>query len=67
MKDICDCCGMSRGGVYRYFSSTKEIFMAMLDMDIDDDINAVKQAIEKKIPAKVIFDHYLDHEKNAIF
>ncbi|WP_019850178.1 TetR/AcrR family transcriptional regulator [Desulfitobacterium sp. PCE1] len=67
MKDICDSCGMSRGGVYRYFSSTKEIFIAMLDRDIDDDIKAVKQAIEKKVPAKVIFDNYLDHEKNAIF
>ncbi|MDQ7096581.1 TetR/AcrR family transcriptional regulator [Desulfosporosinus sp. PR] len=67
MKDICDRCGLSRGGLYRYFSSTKELFIAMLDGDIDDDIKAVKQAIEQKVPAKVIFEHYLDHEKNAIF
>lgn len=67
MKDICDSCGLSRGGLYRYFSSPKEIFIAMLDRDIDDDIEAVKQAIETKAPAKVILEHYLKHEKEAIF
>lgn len=67
MKDICDCCGLSRGGVYRHFSSTKEIFIAILNRDIGDDRNAVKQAIDQRVPAKVIFEHYLAHEKNAIF
>lgn len=67
MKDICDCCGLSRGGLYRHFSSTKEIFIAMLDRDIDDDRNAVKRAISQRVPAKVIFEHYLAHERNAIF
>jgi AcrR family transcriptional regulator len=67
MKDICDRCGLSRGGLYRHFSSTKDIFIAMLDRDIDDDRNAVKQAISQRVPAKVIFEHYLAHERNAIF
>ena len=67
MKDVCDRCGLSRGGVYRYYASTKEIFLDMLDRSINDDINAVKQAIEKNVPAKVIFDYYLNHEKNEIF
>ncbi|KLU58712.1 putative HTH-type transcriptional regulator YfiR [Peptococcaceae bacterium CEB3] len=67
MKDICDRCGLSRGGLYRHFSSTKEIFIAMLDRDIDDDRNAVKRAISQRVPAKVIFEHYLAHERNAIF
>jgi len=67
MKDICDRCGLSRGGLYRHFSSTKEIFIAMLDRDIDDDRNAVKQAISQRVSAKVIFEHYLAHERNAIF
>lgn len=67
MKDICDRCGLSRGGLYRHFSSTKEIFIAMLDRDIDDDRNTVKRAISQRVPAKVIFEHYLAHERNAIF
>ena len=67
MKDICDRCGLSRGGLYRHYSSTKEIFIAMLDRDIGDDRNAVKQAFDQRVPAKVIFEHYLAHEKNAIF
>lgn len=67
MKDLCDICGLSRGGLYRHFSSTKEIFIAMLDRDINGDRNAVQKAISQRVPAKVIFEHYLAHEKNAIF
>ena len=29
MKDICEACGLSRGGLYRYFGSTREIFEEM--------------------------------------
>lgn len=67
MKDICDSCALSRGGLYRHFSSTKEIFIALLDRDIDDDIRAMKQAIEEKAPARTILEHYLEHEQEAIF
>ncbi len=31
MKDIVEACGISRGGLYLYFSSTKEIFEAVLE------------------------------------
>ena len=67
MKDFCDCCDLSRGGLYHHFSSTKEIFIAMLDRDVDNDSHAVQQAMEGGVPAQVIFDHYLAHEKNEIF
>jgi len=32
MKDIVDACGISRGGLYLYFDSTKEIFLEVLKM-----------------------------------
>ena len=67
MQDICDCCSLSRGGLYRYFSSTKEIFIAMLEQDIEDNSKAVKKAIREKVSAKVIFEHYLGHERNEVF
>lgn len=67
MKDICEKSGLSRGGVYRYFSSTKEVFLAMLDSDMNDDTEKVEQAIQNKVCALVILDHYLDHEKGIIF
>lgn len=30
MKDICDCTGLSRGGLYRHYDSTKQIFAEIL-------------------------------------
>jgi AcrR family transcriptional regulator len=66
MKDICEVCGLSRGGLYRHFSSTKEIFMAMLDNDINDSRIAVEESIKNGVPAKVIFDYYLQYERDAI-
>ena len=66
MKDICEKSGLSRGGVYRYFSSTKEIFLALLDRDIKDDTAEVEQAIQNKVSVHVILDHYFEHEKELI-
>ena len=44
MKDIVDACGISRGGLYLYFSSTEEIFKDVLKMEAEeaDDVFAGK-------------------------
>ena len=31
MKDICEATGMSRGGLYSHFGSTREVFEAILE------------------------------------
>ena len=36
MKDIVDACGISRGGLYLYFSSTDELFMEVLKMETEE-------------------------------
>ena len=44
MKDICEAVDMSRGGLYSHFSSTKEIFEAViLDISKNDEINFEKE------------------------
>ena len=50
MKDIVDACNISRGGLYLYFSSTKEIFLEVLQMEQleADDV------FEKNIPKQAI-------------
>ena len=46
MKDIVDACEISRGGLYLYFSSTEEIFLAVLaDDSSEDDEEAVVAAL----------------------
>ncbi len=66
MTDICKACDMSRGGLYRHYSSTKEIFIAILEKDINQNIIAVKENIKRKVPADVILDYYFQHEAEAI-
>ena len=36
MKDIVDACDISRGGLYLYFSSTREIFLEVLKMEQEE-------------------------------
>ncbi|MDC9582992.1 helix-turn-helix domain containing protein [Xenorhabdus sp. PR6a] len=56
MTDIISECGLSRGGVYRYFQSTKEVFIALVrQMNSDLAENGVKD-----------FTEYLENEKKAL-
>ena len=66
MKDICEATSLSRGGLYRYFGSTKEIFIAMLQKNIDDSIYSVKKNIDNGVPAIKIFNYFLKIEKESI-
>ena len=52
MKDIVDACEISRGGLYLYFSSTEEIFLAVLADDSSEDDEEAIDATETIIPAE---------------
>lgn len=67
MKDICEACDLSRGGLYRHFGSTKEIFLSMLERDIDKGSSIVQESIANGVPATVILNCFLKGEKEAIF
>ncbi|MPM38642.1 hypothetical protein SDC9_85272 [bioreactor metagenome] len=59
MKDICDATNMSRGGLYSHFSSTREIFEAILKkINQKDEMNFFEQ-MEKNIPAIEIINNAL--------
>ena len=46
MKDIVDACDISRGGLYLYFSSIEELFLAVLaNTHEEDDDEAVAAAL----------------------
>ncbi len=67
MKDICEVCGLSRGGLYRHFSSTTSIFIAILENDIEINSEIVSDAIKAGTPAIRILDGYFSEEKAALF
>ena len=54
MKDICEATGMSRGGLYSHFASTKEIFEAMITRMTGNDADNLYSDMEKGISAVTI-------------
>ncbi len=66
MKDIVDACGISRGGLYLYFSSTKELFEAVIEQD-KKDAKAIIDASRDgdTTPATLMFV-YLNAQKKEI-
>jgi Transcriptional regulator len=45
MKDVIDESGLSRGGVYLYFSSPEEIFLSLIDASDEDYSSLIEQLI----------------------
>lgn len=59
MKDVCEITGMSRGGLYSHFSSTGEIFEAMLKEMTQKDQLGFQREIKQGISAVTIMDNAL--------
>lgn len=55
MKDVCEATELSRGGLYRHFSSTEDIFMTIIDA-MHDHQSLVYEKIAKALPAVQILD-----------
>lgn len=66
MKDICDACKLSRGGLYRHYGSTKEIFIEVLERDKNDAEESIDQAIAMGLSAKKLLEGFFQLQKNDI-
>ncbi|MCL1802356.1 MAG: TetR/AcrR family transcriptional regulator [Eubacteriaceae bacterium] len=66
MKDIVEECEMSRGGVYRYFSSTKEIFMEIISSENESDYAFLGKHMEKGTNAVKILEMFLQLQKKEL-
>ena len=66
MQDICEACQISRGGLYRYYDSPKEIMLAILSDDKTEMESMLEHAIEEKIPAVQLLDYFLEMIRSAI-
>ena len=66
MKDICEATGLSRGGLYSHFSSTNEVFEALLEkMSADDEFN-IEEEIKKGKSATDILNASLTRMRKEI-
>lgn len=66
MKDIVEACGISRGGLYLYFSNTKELFEAVLEQENQTREKVLKAPAAKNANPGEILLMYLDEQKKEI-
>lgn len=66
MKDICIDTGLSRGGLYRHYESTNQIFSEIIDILMNTQDNDLSSKIENEVPAPVILDEILERYKKEM-
>lgn len=59
MKDVCEAAGLSRGGLYCHYESTKEIFKEIIDDMMAAQDDEFYSQIERGVPAVDILDGVL--------
>lgn len=59
MKDICEKTGLSRGGLYRHYESTEQIFLEIVDGFTQMQSNEISEKIAQKISAVRILEDIL--------
>lgn len=60
MKDICEKTGLSRGGLYRHYESTEQIFKEILCEFLTKQHHEFQSSIRANIPASIILDEVLN-------
>lgn len=59
MKDICELTGLSRGGLYRHYKSTEQIFLEIVKAFSDKQKSEIFAKIKQHIPATTILEEIL--------
>lgn len=66
MKDICDITGLSRGGLYMHYGSTKQIFADVINEIMSSLKNEVDFKLEKGVSATYILDELLERYQSEM-
>ena len=66
MKDIVEACEISRGGLYLYFESTRDIFLAVLNDTEEDDDDVFSKAVSHKASSSDILALFLKEQKKEL-
>ena len=67
MKDVCDAAELSRGGLYRHFSSTADMMVLLMDMEQETAEKMFNQNLELHIGAERMLDGFLARHLEFIF
>lgn len=63
MKDICDVTKLSRGGLYRHYNSTEQLFLEIISEFLENQNDLFSESIRKGIPATEILNEILNKYK----
>ena len=63
MQDIVDECGISRGGIYIYFSSVDEVFLEVLKQRNKERFAGINKSIHDHEPFEAVLDSYMAKQK----
>ena len=66
MKDIVEACDISRGGLYLYFSSTKELFEEVLLLEQEDSDNVFSKGIREEATPSDVLALFLKEQKREL-
>lgn len=66
MKDIVEKCEISRGGLYLYYGSTKELFEEVMKMETQETDDVFAGAIEEEATALDILSLFLKEQKKEL-
>lgn len=66
MKDIVDACNISRGGLYLYFPSTREIFLEVLKLEQEETDDVFEKSIPKEAEPSDILALFLKEQKREL-
>lgn len=66
MKDICEACNLSRGGLYRHYGSTQEIFEAILDGITGEVNDFVQEGIREDVSSIELLDNLLERMRQEM-
>ena len=66
MKDICTVTGLSRGGLYRHYDSTQQIFFEIVDMLMNAQDNELSEKMEAGLPAPQILEEILERYRREM-
>lgn len=66
MKDICEATNLSRGGLYRYYSDTRQIFTEIINDIMNNQRDEFSEGIELSLSAKDILLNVFDRYKSEM-
>lgn len=67
MKDVCEAAELSRGGLYRHFSSTADMMILLMDTEQETAEKMFNQNLELHIGAERMLDGFLARHLEFIF